>query len=356
MPRQPEPEPVPSKPEIPYSTVPPQLPSAIKQVFLPPRISLQEALTNLARSQSWSLRSEKEQQGFLVYEPALAGLARLRFPHTKSRQTHSEEVAYLLPTGDDSDALDWSEARVKLEASDLDRTAASEAYFAELPRDLGGARSLSSKEKEFEDHLYYNSSMVLLYNPHLELYSKFGETGEEFQRRCRDAAKAALDGEAEKLRDKYEKQLERLEERLKREERELEEDKIEHDARKQEELLSGVESVFGLFGGRRSSSRLSSASRRRRMTRQARADVEESEEVIEDLQEQIEELEQEAKDEIQELSEKWASLIDEVEEVEVHPRRADVEVSLFALAWVPHWEVVVAGQFLSMPAFELERV
>lgn len=342
-------------PEMPYSQVPLQLPSAIKQVFVPPRISLQDALSNLARDQSWSVRSEKGQQGYLVYEPALAGLARLRFPHTKSRQTHTEEVAYLLPSAD-IDVIDWSEARVNLEAKDLDRTAAREAFFAELPRGLGDARSLSTMEKEFEDYLYYNSSMTLLYNPHLDLYSKFGEPDDDFHQRCRSAAKEALDAEAEKLKDKVTKELDRLEERIQREERELENDKIDHDARKQEELLSGVESVFGLFGGRKSSSRLSSASRKRRMTRQAKANVEESEKVIKALQKQIEELEQEAKDEVEELNEKWTELIDKAEEIEVHPRRTDVEISLFALAWIPHWEVVVAGQALSMPAFEVERV
>jgi hypothetical protein len=150
--------------------------------------------------------------------------------------------------------------------------------------------------------------------------------------------------------------LDRLEDRLQREERELEQDKIEHSARKQEELLSGVESVVGLFSGRRSSRRLSTASRKRRMTRQARADIEESEELIEKLEEEIEELEEEAKLEVEDLVHKWGELLDEVEEEEVRPRRADVRVNLFALAWVPRWEVMVAGDALTMPAFEAERL
>ncbi|NIV36423.1 MAG: hypothetical protein GWN58_45395, partial [Anaerolineae bacterium] len=87
-----------------------------------------------------------------------------------------------------------------------------------------------------------------------------GESGEAFQRRCRKEAEKARDAEAKKLGAKYERELDRLENKLQREERELEEDKIEHDARKQEELLSGVESVFGFFSGRKSSRRLSSAS------------------------------------------------------------------------------------------------
>jgi hypothetical protein len=343
----------PPKLDLPYSKVPPQLPSAVEQVFLPARIPLRDALDALAREQRWPARSIEGQEGFLVYEPALLGMARLRFPHTKSRQTHTEEVAYLLPGEDDIGARDWSEGAVKLEADSLERRPESTPYFAELPAELGAARSLSALEKEFEDFLYYNSSITLLYNPHLKLYSEPEESADAFQRRCRKAAEAARDDQAKTLRAKYESKLEQIEKRLEGEKRELEEDKVEHSARKQEELLSGVESVFGLLGGRRSSRRLSSASRRRRMTRQAKADIEESEEAIEDMLEEIEELKEEAKAEMQELTDQWAAFIDEVEEEEVRPRRADVQVSLFALAWVPRWEIMAAGQVLSMPAVEL---
>ena len=300
------------------------------------------------------MRSETEHEGYLVYEAALAGLAQLRFPPTRSRQTHTEEVSYLLRP--EHDTIDWSEGKVQLDADELERTAEADAFFDELPADLGAAKSLTALEKEFEDYLYYNSTITLWHNPHLDLYSKPDETYKAFYQRCREAAEEALDAEAEKLRSKYETKLDRLEAKLEREERELEEDKVEHDARKQEELLSGAESIFGLFTGRRSSSRISSASRRRRMTRQAKADVEESVEAIAELEEQMEELEEEAKEEVEELKEKWEQLVDEMEEIPVRPRRADVRVNLFALAWVPRWEVTVAGQALSMPAFEVERV
>jgi len=40
----------------------------------------------------------------------------------------------------------------------------------------------------------------------------------------------------------------------------------------------------------------------------------------------------------------------------VRPRRTDVQVTLFALAWMPRWEVTVAGQTLSLPAFKAESL
>ncbi len=346
------PSPVPPLSTKPYSQFPPQLPSAIKQTYVPVQIPLQTALRELASERHWSIQSQQELEGFLVYEPALVGLARLRFLHSKSRQAYEEDVAYLRRF---EETMTWPEARVQLDVHDLERVAEPDVYYADLPPELGGARSLSSFQKEFSDYLYYNSAIQLLHNPHLKLYSEIGETAKSFQRRCREAAKEARDAEVQKLKTRYEKQFKRLDDRLAREERELDEDRVEYDARKQEELLSGVESVFSFVRGRRSSSRLSTASRRRRMTRQAKADVQESERTIEELEEEIDALEDEAKAKVEEVTDRWNRLIDEVEEVEVRPRRADVQVSLLALAWLPRWEVVVAGQTLAMPAYELER-
>ncbi|MGD2207055.1 MAG: ATP-binding protein [Anaerolineae bacterium] len=349
------PAPTPSpEPELPYSTVPPQLPSSVKQVFLPVRISLKEALAELARDRQWSVRAGDEQTGYLVYDPALLGMASLRFPHNKSRQSHSEEAAYLLPLEGRSNVVDWSRGKVKFEARDFGRHPQPDAYFADLPSNMGESKRYTTLKNEFNDYLYYNSSMTLWYNPHLKLYSTFGETDKAFQRRCRDAAEDAHDQEVEELREKYEKKVERLEDKLRREERELEEDKIEYDARKQEELISGVESVIGLFTGSRSSRRFSTASRKHRMTRQAKADIEESEAIIEELTEDIEEIEEEAKRELEELADKWSELIDDWEEEKVTPRRADVRIDIFALAWVPRWELMIGDQTLSLPAFDVE--
>ncbi len=332
--------------------VPPQLPSTVKQVYWPVQVSLKKAVANLARAQGLAVRAKGDTEGALAYHPSLVGLAGLRFAHTKSRQTHEEDVAYLLPVEEDGYVLDWAEGKVRIEADDLERTPERGATFAPLPTDLGASKRYTELASEFSDYLYYNSSLILRYNPHLKLYSEMGESVEAFQRRCRRGAEEARDAEAEKLESKYKRELDSLKNKLQREKRELKEDKIEHSARKEEELLSGVESVFGLLTGSRRSSRLSSASRKRRMTRQAKADVKESEEVIKELEKEIEALEEEAKADLEELDAKWRELIDEVEEVEVRPRRADVRVELFALAWLPYWELSVGKQVLSVPAFE----
>ncbi len=344
------PQPTPAEPTVPYSPVPPQLPSSVRQVFLPVRVSLPEALRQLASQRSAPARAFAEAQGFLVYEPALLGLATLHFAHAASRQTHTQEVACLLPV-EGADKIDWSEGQTQVEARDLKREAEPHALFAGLPVDLGSAGRFSALEKEFGDYLFYNSSLTLRYNPFLKLYSAPDETDKAFQRRCREAVEKARDAEAEKIRARFRTQIDRLKEKLEREERELEQDRREYDARKQEELLSGAETVLSVLTGRRVTRGLSGASRKRRLSQQARADVRESEEAIRDLKDQIQELEDQLKQQLEELNAQWSERIDQVEEIQVRPRRADIQINLFALAWLPRWEVTAGGQVFSWPAF-----
>lgn len=334
------------------ATVPPQMPSSVKQVFVPARRSLQAALAD----QGWRTPSGSEPRATLRYEPGLLGTGTVRFAHTASRQSHDEPVAYLLPVGGAHPSFDWSGARVQMDTMDLEREPRPESIFAQLPGELGDAKRYAALRKEFEDYLYYNSSMKLLYNPHLKLYSEIGENDKAFQRRCRKAAEDAVAKEEAALNAKYERERKRLEDKKRREEQELEADKAEYEARKREELLSGAESLLGLVTGRKSSSRLSSASRKRRMTTQAKADVKESEETIAALEKQIKELDAKLADEVEAVNARWSELIDDVQEVEVRPRRTDVRVDLFALAWLPYWQLGSGDDARLAPAYEAEAL
>jgi hypothetical protein len=132
---------------------------------------------------------------------------------------------------------------------------------------------------------------------------------------------------------------------------------VEHEERKRDEMLSAGESIIGALLGRRSSRRLSSASTKRRLTSQARADIEESEGAIARMKEQIARLEQERDEAVAEVRARWAGVADRVEESEVHPTRSGIHIKVFGLAWVPHWLLVggegQGGEARRVPAYPL---
>lgn len=188
------------------------------------------------------------------------------------------------------------------------------------------------------------------------MYSRPGESEREFRIRLAQAARERRDQEVDKLRKRYRPKFDRLRTRLQREKIELAEDQAEYAARKQEEMVSGAETLLGILGifGRRKS--ISSAMTKRRMTAKAKMDVDESIEEIARLEKALQTLEEELRVEAEAIATKWEETQDDIEPYLVKPRRMDVSIDLAALAWIPYWEIVyeARGQAISdrIPAWK----
>jgi phage terminase Nu1 subunit (DNA packaging protein) len=322
-----------------YSSTPPALPPDLPQVFLPLSLSPNRAIGRLEEELGQRLEAEETD---LVYEPCLVALGRVSFVDRRRGVNESKEVGLLVQPGDVGAVIRWEDADpIEVAPNDLEDRPEPAALFGPVPSELNTTSELKDFGKDFSDYLYHEQALNLYHNPILKLYGQPGESERDFKIRAQQIAREKRDAEVEKLRSKYERKLDRLETRVAREERELAEDQAEYEARKREELLSAGESVIGLLGifGRRSSTAVSKAARKRRMTTTAKADIEESEEEIARLQEEIEEMRQEMKEEATAITEKWAATLDEIETYPVKPRRSDVQVEVVALAWTPYWEI-----------------
>jgi hypothetical protein len=249
--------------------------------------------------------------------------------------------------------VDWEAGEVVVSEDDLSRRPVGEGGYEPALSALTRARDLKSWGNDFSDYLYHNVSATILYNPTLELYGKVGEDEEDFHARCEKEAASRRDAELKKARAGVDKKVDGVQKKLRREQRELKTDEAELAARKRDEVLGIGESAFNLLSGRRASTALSKASRKRGMTQKAKADVEESQEVIEDLEEELKALEEEWEGQAAEIADTWADVVDEVEEFEVKPRRADVVIEFCGLAWVPVWRVALEnGRQVDLPARE----
>ena len=109
----------------------------------------------------------------------------------------------------------------------------------------------STLEKDLVAHLARSRTMEIFANRQLKLYSRAGETKDDFTARCREAAATKADEEAAKLRDKYETKAGSLQERLQAAQDRADVLAAEASGRQQEELLSTAGSILGSFlGGR----------------------------------------------------------------------------------------------------------
>jgi hypothetical protein len=250
-------------------------------------------------------------------------------------------------------SVDWEEGEAKVGDDDLLSKPMSEGLYEPIPSALARARDLKRFAKDFSDYLYYNSAVTILHNPALELYGEVGESRRDFRVRCEKQVQEHLDADLKKARARMRDEMGVVERKIRREERELKRDEADLAARKLETRLGLGETALNLLTGRRPAHAISYASRRHTMTQKAKADVEESLEVIEDLEDDLEELGAEWGERIADISQRWADKLEEIDEFEVKPRRADVTVEFCGLAWVPTWRVILEnGRQLELPARE----
>jgi hypothetical protein len=323
-----------------YSTTPPALPPDLAQALLPTRISSSGAVASLEKELDHRVEATETA---LVYEPCLLALGQVHFLDRTRRVNESRQVGLMVHPSHLGTFIRWEDADpTELDPSELENRPGPNAVFGPVPSELSTASKLKAIAKDFSDYLYREQVFSLYYNPELKLYSQPGESDRDFRIRAQQVAREKRDAEVEKLRKKYQGQLDRLQTRLAREQRELTEDQAKYEARKREEVISAGESVIGvlgIFGRRRSTTGLSRAATKRRLTSKAKADIEESEAEIARLESEIEDMRRMLQEEAEAISEKWTISLEQVETYEVKPTRKDVEVELVALAWSPYWEI-----------------
>lgn len=334
-----------------FAPVVPALPAGIDAFFLPIRVPLEWAI----RSAESAGRSIVYQARQLVYRPALLARATARIDNSTHNVRMEIAVSRALPALESDLFIDWEDESIPVGPDDLDDRPSQGARFAPVPEALSSVQRLRSLERDFVEYVYRQAAVVLTRHPLLKLTSAPEERASEFRMRCYKAIAQKRDDELRTLERQTEEKVARLEARMRQEERELEQDEIEYEGRKREEWISAGESVLNLLRRRHHSRMLSVASRRRRLTRQARAEIKESLETLEDLETQIQNLLDEAEREEAAIRARWSERSDDFETFQVRPRKSDIFVKAWSVVWLPGWEVVFKEkggmEHLVLPAF-----
>ncbi len=186
--------------------------------------------------------------------------------------------------------------------------------------------SLSSAMKE---RMYREGKVTIFKNATLRMYSRVGESREEFAIRCDKAAENAADEATAKLKGKYEKQLRRIQ--LAIDKYGAQADAAAQDARSGDiDLVTGT--VFDMLTGRSRSRSISSATKARRA---AQRKVDSATDRVEAKVAEYEVLQEEFQDEVADLVAAWDEKALDVEEVAIGLEKNDITVSDTVLVWIP---------------------
>ncbi|HET7011040.1 MAG TPA: hypothetical protein VFI11_09715 [Anaerolineales bacterium] len=318
----------------------PSTPDGVAVYILPNNVTWEAA----ARSVGIASPAGKAE---LVYRPAVLAQATARVLNRKEGIDAIQTVTALAVNPDPRGIIRWEDHAV--EAIDLGSLPASPlagARFGDVAGVLLDAKRMKQLEKDFLDFAHRRASVRVFSNQVLKLTSQPGMDEAAFRAECQQAATQGREAEAQKIKTSFERKLRTLQDRLSREERELAQDQAELAGRKFEELATHGENLWGLFGGRRSQRRLTSSLTKRRLTTQAKADVDESVGAIEGFKRDLEALQAEMAEAMDALDEAWADKANQIEEVTLTPSRKDVLRDAFGLAWVPHWAAEGVGELL----------
>jgi hypothetical protein len=332
------------------SSTKPPIPAWIHEYFLPQNYSLPEAFSAAQKT----MPAEVMIDG-VIYRPTLLASAEVHVLDRKHGVDSELTRAALVKTPDKRGSIRWEEHPLSGNVLDsIDTFPVPSARFSSIDAPLNDVKLMTTLQKDFTDWVFRNSSVKARVNQALKVFAGPDVSQAEFMTACAEAARDARDAEIAKKTATLDRQLKTLGDKLAREERELREDEAELSNRKIEEAGTHLENLTGLFGGRRKASRLSSSLTKRRMTEQAKSDVEESVDAIEQFKQQIADAEKRRAETLAEINDRWGRVVNEITEVTIAPKKTDIFVKLFGVAWMPYYVVKAGTDTFELPAFGAE--
>jgi hypothetical protein len=329
------------------SSTKPPVPAFIQEYFLPQNYSLPEAFSAAQQTMPAEVMIDS-----VIYYPTLLASAEVHILDRKHGVDTELTRTVLVKSPEKRGSIRWEDYTFNTDLlNSIDTSSAPSTRFSSIDAPLNDVKLMTALQKDFTDWVFHNSAVKARVNQALKVFAGPDVSPAEFMKACADAARDARDAEIEKKTAQLDRQLKSLEDKLTREERELAKDEDELSNRKMEEAGTHIENITGLFGGRRKASRLSSSLTKRRMTQQARADVEESKEAIKQFNQDILDLQKRREEVVAEINDRWGRVVNESTEMTITPKKTDVLVKVFGVAWMPHYVIKSGTETFELPAF-----
>jgi Helicase HerA, central domain len=190
------------------------------------------------------------------------------------------------------------------------------------------------------DSLVRSQTLAVGVNPDLKLYSRPGETGDQFAYRCGQAASEGASQDAAALQAKYQTKIDRLNDQVATAQDRTGVLQQQQSARRNTEILGTAGSVLGsILGGRGGFGsilgKLGTAVTRQGSTKTAGARADAAQNRVDQIQQNVQELENELAQELNDINNQWMNKARNITTTEIPLERTDVSVSQIVLGWLP---------------------
>ena len=306
------------------STVPPDVPASLPMKYA-------------HKTAPWLSTVDAEPDGDRL-KPVIAARVNLLFDETKAKLRAQEEWEALIPIGPDGIDVDTAIA-VDFDDRDFGNDAPAGAVYV-MPDTKLSASAVKAISRDLKNYLSVQETMTLQHNAALKLWSRPGESPEDFSTRCQEAADEGKDQASAKIRTKLETKYERVQAALAKAEDRVAELETQAEGRRNKQLVDiGTSILGGLLGGRSRARSMASSARRmasgRSQSASTQARLETAQNRVGEKIEELEQLEMDLQDAMIEIDDEWNEKAGDVEEFEVPLEKTDITVSDVMLVWLP---------------------
>jgi hypothetical protein len=278
-----------------------------------------------------------------MYEAMCLGIAKIYYVDAKADLSTEREISLLASISPQLTRPFWDEAILtEVRDRDLETVPEPGAIFGTVPSALGEPKNYVSWTRDFREWLYHSQTLRLFRSPSLGLVSDPGESERDFRVRLQQTGHERRDQLLEQIRRRYAARIASLKERIRRAEQAVEREKEQAKQQKLQTAISvGVTLLDAFVGrktlGRTTLGRATTAARGAGRALKEGQDVERAEENVQALEQQLAEIEAQVARETEGLKTAVDPLAEELETLEIRPKKTDISVRVLGLGWVPYW-------------------
>jgi uncharacterized protein DUF87 len=269
-----------------------------------------------------------------TYTPVIAARITVTFDDTPAKLSYTQEYERIFTNlGDRFDA----EAGVDVDYDDRDfESVAPDGAIYRIPdADLTKVSWFNAARTKLKDYLYRSQTITIFKNPKLKLYSRPGESRDDFLKRCDTEAQNQSDKAVAKLRDKYKSKFRTAKSQYATADRRVSELEADVEGARQAQTFDMAGSLLGVLTGRKSTRAITGTMRKRQATRSKEQRLTSAQEKAMDKWNAIQQLEQDLTEDLEEINDTWEDIALNIEEVDIGLEKTDISVDDFVVVWIP---------------------
>ncbi len=278
----------------------------------------------------------------LVYHPRVIGAGDIVFSNARYKVEDERSVLYTVELDDGPVTVDWDECEpLDFTVTDLAEAGIETASYADCPSAASNAKAYAAWSRDFKRWLRQNETVSLYRSKRFRLSSEPGETEGDFRVRLQGVASEKRDQAIAKVRKRYASKVTTLENRLMRANQAIEREKQQSTKKKLDTAISFGTAILGAVLGRKrlsssTATKIGSAIKTAGGASKEAADVARAKQTADKVTADLAELNKQCEQEIADLDTAFDAQAEELDEIIVRAKAADVHVPFVGLVWMPY--------------------